>query len=1276
MSTLEEQIAQLEETIASLEAQRGVLGDAVLETAVAPLRQQLVELRRTTASSTSPALTGERKLVTVMFADVSGFTALAETMDPEAVRDLMNACFERLVPIVEKYKGTVDKFMGDGIMVLFGAPVVHENDPERALRTALEMAEALAGFNAENSTGLGLHFGINTGLVIAGGLGTRERQQYTVMGDAVNVASRLEAVSERGEILVGPDTYRLTAPLFEFETLEPVVVKGKAEPLPIYRLVAPKAVPEAVRGIAGLQSPLVGREVEFRVLSEAVERLQAGVGGIVTLVGEAGLGKSRLVAELRKQTLERVSEAASATPSVQWVEGRCLSFGTSIAYLLWLDVLRGLLGVMSEDSPTAVRDLLRERVGAWCPDQFEEVYPFLSWLMSLRPETEVEVAAHELDGEQLKTGVFRAIEILLEGAARQKPLLVVCEDLHWADPTSIDVLKSLLELPGRVPLLLLCVFRPEKAHGCWQVKEAAAQHDRLFHTDLRLAPLSAGDSQTLIRNLLYTEALPPELRDRILGSAEGNPFYVEEIIRSLMDGGAIAWDSDVGRWEAIRDVTEIAIPDTLQGVLVARIDRLQEETKRVLQLASVIGRVFFYRVLATIARDEQDLEEHILRLEHDEMIRERAREPELEYIFKHHLTQEAAYNGLLKKERQLFHRRVAQTLETLFPEQREEQIGLLAFHWDRAGDPKKATEYLLRAGDMARTAYAHQEAIDYYQRALEFLQEQEAHERAARTLMKLGLTYHDALNFRQAREAYAEGFVLWQQAGELRVMAPPSPAPHALRVAWFTPVTLDPTIANEDSSITVIDQLFGGLLERGPKMEVLPGVARSWEISQDGHRYVIHLRDDVRWSDGTPVTARDFEYAWMRALDPETSSPTASLLYDVKGARRFHQGEVSEPGSVGVRALDGTTLAVELERPTGYFLHLLTQWFTFPVPRHIVELYGSAWTELRNIVTNGPFNLESWEEGESAVLVRNPEYYGRFRGNVQRVELLFGADRSTRLAAYETGNLDIANLTGASSAEMDRARRRYAGEVVSVSDLATYYVGFDVGRPPFDDPRVRRAFVMATDRERLADVILGGYVFPATGGFVPPGVPAHSPGIALPYDPDRASRLLAEAGYPGGRDFPVVDLPGWHNAQAYNEYLQTQWRQNLGVDVTGETMEWAAYLDKMRKEQPQVFLMGWMADYPDPDSFLRVGIEWMKTVVNTQWRNAAYEELVEEARQVIDQAERLDLYQRADRILVEEAPMIPLVYSRAHLAVKPWVTRLPLAAITDWFWKDVIIEPH
>ena len=1209
----------------------------------------------------------ERRTVTILFSDVKGSTAMAEKLDPEDWVEIMEGAFDVLIEPIYRYEGTLVRLMGDAILAFFGAPIAHEDDPERACRAALEIIEGAQRYAARleeerGISGFNVRVGINTGLVVVGEVGSDLRVEYTAMGDAVNLAARMESAAEAGTILITEDTHKFIAPLFETEALGRKQVKGKAEPVSVYRVLAAKVAPAKLRGIVGLESPLVGREAEFGALREALERLRVGVGGIVTIVGEAGLGKSRLVAELREQ----------ASADLQWMEGRCLSYGTSLAYLLWLDVLRGLLGVTVEDSPVAVRDALRERVRTLCPEHFESVYPYLGRLMSLPLEAEDEARIRDLEGEKLKSGTFRAMETLIQCAAGERPLVLVCEDLHWADPTSMELLEQLLALTDRAPLLILCVFRPQTEHGSWRVKETAARLYRHRHTDLWLDPLSAAESEALVGNLLRIEDLPPKLKWRILSHAEGNPFYVEEVIRSLIDSGAIVQDEATGRWQAAQDVSSIPIPDTLQGVLMARIDRLQEEAKRVLQLAAVIGRIFLYRVLAAIAREERELDEYLITLQREEMIRERARLPELEYIFKHHLTQEAAYNGLLKKERRVFHRQVAKALERLFSERIEEQVGLLAHHWERAGDAEKATEYLLRAGDQARLLYAHEEAIDYYQRALAFLREGEDYERAARTLMKLGLTYHTAFDFERARQAYEEGFALWQRAGEIEPAVPPPPAPHALRMNWYDPQTLDPTMARDTASAGVTYELFSGLVEFTPETGIVPEVARSWEVLEGGCKYIFHLRDDVRWTDGTPVTAGDFEYAWKRVLNPATGALWLQLLYDIKGARAFHEGEVDDPDHVGVRALDEVTLVVELEKPTSYFLLLLAWWVPRPIPRHVVEEHGEAWTEVENIVTYGPFKLESWRRGESMVLVRNPEYRGRFTGNVQRVELSLLMEESDPLEMYEANDLDILDLDDLAPLEKDRARQRHAGEYLSGPLPNTTHVGFNVSRSPFDDPRVRRAFVMATDRKTLADVILRGYEFPATGGFVPPGIPGHSAGIGLPYDPEQARQLLAEAGYPGGRGFPAVEAHAFHYFQPHGDYLQTQWRKNLGVEITWQTVQWEVFLDRLLPASPNVFQGGWIAGYPDPNTFLRA----CPMRQAARWQNEAYDGLIEEATQVTDQGERMRLVGQADRILIEEAAVMPLTYGRSHLLVKPWVRRFPTSPVRWWFWKDVIIEPH
>jgi adenylate cyclase len=670
----------------------------------------------------------ERRTVTILFSDVKGSTAMAHDLDPEDVLEIMDGAFDVLIEPVYRYEGTLARLMGDAVLAFFGAPIAHEDDAERACRAALDIiaeaqryAERLQ--RERGIEGFNVRVGIHTGLVVVGEAGSDLRVEYTAMGDAINLASRIESAAEPGRVLVTGATHKLVAPLFETEALGTIEVKGCAEPVSVYRVHAARPTAAKPRGIAGLASPLVGREVEFGALREVVEGLQEGVGGVVTVMGEAGMGKSRLVAEARK---------IGAT-HLRWVEGRCLSYGKSIAYLLWLDVLRNLLGVTAEDSPLTVQTALQDRVQGLCPSRFEEVCPFLARLLSLPLEKQVGDPSEALTGQEVRERTFRAVEKLLACTAQTQPLVVVCEDLHWADPTSLDLLRSLLPLTDQVPLLFLCLMRPVRDHQSWQLHDTILENHTARHTDLWLASLSSDESETLVANLLSIEegtrsehatGSPPELQKRILSRAEGNPFFLEEILRSLIDQGVIVRDEATGRWHVTAEGANVAIPDTLQGVLLARIDQLQEETRRVLQLAAVIGRTFPYRILAEIAAAEaaayEDLalEQRMEALQQEDMIRERARLPELEYAFRHDLTREAAYDSLLKRDRRAYHRQVAQALEHLFRDRIEEQVNLLAHHWDQAREPERAIHYLGQAGDRAARLSANEEAAEHYRRGL------------------------------------------------------------------------------------------------------------------------------------------------------------------------------------------------------------------------------------------------------------------------------------------------------------------------------------------------------------------------------------------------------------------------------------------------------------------------------------------------------------------------------------------------------------------------------
>jgi oligopeptide transport system substrate-binding protein len=749
----------------------------------------------------------------------------------------------------------------------------------------------------------------------------------------------------------------------------------------------------------------------------------------------------------------------------------------------------------------------------------------------------------------------------------------------------------------------------------------------------------------------------------------------------LVEDGVIVKGEERWRVEPTR-LSEVRVPPTLRGVLQARLDRLPVQDRAILQQASVVGRQFWDRAVVRISEsasegiDAGEVLEALTTLRRREMVFQRettAFAGAQEYVFKHAVLREVTYRSLLKRLRRAYHGLVADWLMEQGGERAGEYTALIADHLEQAGRTAEATDYLVEAGDRARGLYAHQEAISAYQRALALLREQGDHERAARTLMKLGLTYHSTFDFQGSHRAYEEAFALWQRGSETPAERL-QPAPHPLRVGACELSSLDPTLATDTDSSLVIEQLFSGLVEMTSDGDILPGVASSWEISEGGSRYVFHLREDVRWSDGTPVTAGDFEYAWRRVLDPATASSAASLLYDVEGARAFHQGLVSDPDSVGIRALDDLTLEVRLEGPTGYLLHLLAYNTTYPVPRHVVRAHAGAWTETENIVVNGPFLLDSWQPGESIVLVRNPLYHGQFTGNVREVELtLFPTgDWAAELEEYEADRLDVArHLDSAPPEEIDRARQAYAGEYALKPTGATFFLAFDGTHSAFDDRRVRRAFVLALDREALLEKTFVGSHLPATGGFLPPTIPGHTPGIALGHDPARARQLLAEAGYPDGLGFPAVNMLTWPRWERLAEDLRAQWDDALGVTFSLEVMGWTEYLDRVRGDPPHVFAMGWAADYPDPDSFLRVALRG-----HSRWRHEVYDQLVERARRLTDQRERMDLYKQADRILIEEAPLLPLCYTQWPRLVKPWVRRYPVSTAFSFSWKDVIIGPH
>jgi class 3 adenylate cyclase/tetratricopeptide (TPR) repeat protein len=732
---------KIEQAISGLEQQRSLLGDAVVDAALAGLREQLARLRRRDDSATVD-LSGERKLVTILFADISGFTAMSDVMDSEDVRSLMNECFSALVPVVSRYGGTVDKFIGDEIMALFGAPAIHENDPECALRASLGMVDALEAFNLQRGTELAMHFGVETGTVVAGGLGAEGHQQYSVMGDAVNLAARLEDAAEAGQILVGPHVHRLTARLFDFEALPPMRLKGKAEVVQAYRLAG--ASGDATwRDLTTVASPMLGRDIEFGQLADAVRSLGVGRGKVLAITGEPGLGKSRLVAEARN----------AFGGQVRWAEGRAQSHTRGVAYAGVQSMLDGLLGVAPNTSPASAAAALRATLAQTTTGLCDSLYPYLARLRDLPLDPGSKEELEDVLPEALRQRMQRAFVDFVAALSDGRPLVLVWEDLHWIDPSSLSLLESLLPLTRRAPLLLVLVFRPQEgAIQSWYegvVSRVVPQAETL-----ELGPLGNADSERLAENLLQIQDLPNDTLELILAKAEGNPFFLEELLRSLVETGVLLVEGE--RMVAARSIDALAIPDTVQGVVAARIDRLSQDKKRILQDASVIGRVFQQPVLAYVLERENliDLmDDALVHLQRLQLIRRV--QVQLEYIFKHAVTQEVAYQSLLLARRKQLHRVIAEAIESLFPDRLEMLCETLAYHCQKAGAVEQAVRYLLMAADRAGKTYANAEAIGFYRAGFELAGDLFP-EQAVQLLEGLGDVLARIGQTQEARDAYAD----------------------------------------------------------------------------------------------------------------------------------------------------------------------------------------------------------------------------------------------------------------------------------------------------------------------------------------------------------------------------------------------------------------------------------------------------------------------------------------------------------------------------------------
>jgi class 3 adenylate cyclase/tetratricopeptide (TPR) repeat protein len=657
---------------------------------------------------------GERKYVTVLFADVVDSTGLGERLDPEQVAEIMNGAFTFFNASVKRYDGTVARLLGDAILAFFGAPVAHEDDAERAVRAGLDIQAAVKEYaeavRRDFGVDFGVRVGINTGLAVLATVGDEIRTEYTAMGDTTNVAARLQSAAAPGSVLISADTYHLVKQLFEIRPRGGAMVKGKSAPIVTYEVLSPKAVPGKMRGLEGLTSPLVGRTAEFELVNGALGEVREGRGAFVAVIGEAGLGKSRLLAE--------VGKSAASGQQVAWLEGRALSYEQAVTYFPWRQVVREAIGAEEGEAPEVVREKLHR--DATCGAMPEGDPRYLEVVLSVESEATKEAVA-ALEGDALVDSITTAVRGYLRARANLMPTVIVLDDLHWADSASLELLLNVAGQVENQPLLVICLLRPDKDAKSWSAMRRMRDELGTSYAEIVLEPLDVAHAQELLGNLLYIEDLPESVRKLILDKAEGNPFFVEEVIRTLIDSEYIVQENN--HWRATREIVNVNIPDTLSGVLGARIDRLPENTKHVAQTAAVLGRIFAYRaLLATCAAAPPperigNVEPHLGVLTYEELVRERVHDPEIEYIFKHALTREAAYELLLIRRRKELHRRAGEVLERLYPDQKTELSSVLAHHFWLGEEWHRAAEYAMRAGEQAVKVYAMSEALEHYDHA-------------------------------------------------------------------------------------------------------------------------------------------------------------------------------------------------------------------------------------------------------------------------------------------------------------------------------------------------------------------------------------------------------------------------------------------------------------------------------------------------------------------------------------------------------------------------------
>lgn len=717
------EIEKLEQGIAALESQRDTLGDSVVDAMLAPIREKLAALR---ARSRSALTVDQRKQVTVLFADLSEFTALSDRLDAEDVVDKMNMLWSRLDQVIVRHGGGIDKHTGDGVMALFGAKATHEGDPEHAIRAALDMQKEILAFGVDHpDTQLQMRIGLNTGPVLLGEIGSR--QEYTAMGDTVNLASRLEKAAPVGSVLISYSTYRHVRGLFDIQAQPPLVVKGKIEPVQTYVVLQakPRAFRLQTRGIEGVETHMIGRLNELQQLQAAMRSVIDGRNlQAITVVGEAGVGKSRLLYEFNAW--------ADLLPENWWIfKGRANEATHHLPYALLRDIFSFRFEIAESDSLAVAREKLEQGIVGFMPGDSEAAMKahFIGHLIGFDFSASPFLRGVLHDAKQIRDRAYHYLIQFITSVTQNENIsasVILLEDIHWADNSSLDALKHILQNAMDLPLLTLSFTRPTFFELTDWVSVAAPRHIRID-----LHPLSLTESHQLVDEILQKATdIPLLLRDLVVNRAEGNPLYVEELIKVLIDEQAIIPGEE--QWQVVPErLSKVRIPPTLTGILQTRLDGLSVSELEALQCAAVVGRVFWGSAVAYLEQvspksdvynsSDQLLDETFQTLLRRELIFNRefsSFSGTREYIFKHTLLRDVTYETVLKRLRHTYHELAAIWLVEQSGERVNEYAGLIAEHYERAGELPQASEWYERAGEQAAATFAPDTALGYLEKAL------------------------------------------------------------------------------------------------------------------------------------------------------------------------------------------------------------------------------------------------------------------------------------------------------------------------------------------------------------------------------------------------------------------------------------------------------------------------------------------------------------------------------------------------------------------------------